>query len=156
MASASSSAFSAVRASPSLRAARKSIASSSIGVVASALARRSISTISSSLSACSAYTRVRESSAPLTSNAGFSVVAPISVTRPSSTAGSSASCWALLKRWISSRKNTVGPARPARPWTPLAPGVVGRYPPAVGRALEHGAHLGAAGLHGAQLLERRI
>jgi len=35
------------------------------------------------------------------------VVAPISVTSPSSTAGSSASCWALLKRWISSRKKTV-------------------------------------------------
>ena len=51
--------------------------------------------------------RSRESSAPLTSKRGFSVVAPISVTRPSSTAGSSASCWDLLKRWISSRKKTV-------------------------------------------------
>ena len=39
------------------------------------------------------------------------MVAPISVTSPSSTAGSSASCWALLKRWISSRKKIVG--RPA-------------------------------------------
>ncbi len=38
------------------------------------------------------------------------MVAPISVSRPSSTAGSSASCWALLKRWISSRKRIV--ARP--------------------------------------------
>ena len=36
------------------------------------------------------------------------MVAPISVSRPSSTAGSSASCWALLKRWISSRKRIVG------------------------------------------------
>ncbi len=36
------------------------------------------------------------------------MVAPISVTRPSSTAGSSASCCALLKRWISSRKKIVG------------------------------------------------
>ena len=35
------------------------------------------------------------------------MVAPISVTRPSSTAGSSASCWALLKRWISSRNRIV-------------------------------------------------
>ena len=35
------------------------------------------------------------------------MVAPIRITSPSSTAGSSASCWALLKRWISSRKNTV-------------------------------------------------
>ncbi len=39
------------------------------------------------------------------------MVAPISVTSPSSTAGSSASCWALLKRWISSRKKIV--ERPA-------------------------------------------
>jgi hypothetical protein len=44
----------------------------------------------------------------LTSKYGFSVVAPINVTSPSSTAGSSASCWALLKRWISSRKKIVG------------------------------------------------
>ena len=36
------------------------------------------------------------------------MVAPISVTRPSSTAGRSASCCALLKRWISSRKKIVG------------------------------------------------
>ena len=32
----------------------------------------------------------------------------MSVSSPSSTAGSSASCWALLKRWISSRKKIVG------------------------------------------------
>ena len=37
----------------------------------------------------------------VTSKDGFSVVAPISVTVPSSTAGRSASCWALLKRCIS-------------------------------------------------------
>ena len=43
----------------------------------------------------------------MTSKYGFSVVAPISVTSPSSTAGRSASCWALLKRWISSRKRIV-------------------------------------------------
>ena len=51
----------------------------------------------------------------MTSKYGFSVVAPISVTSPSSTAGSSASCWALLKRWISSRKRIVrGPCGPSR------------------------------------------
>ncbi len=50
----------------------------------------------------------------MTSKYGFSVVAPISVTRPSSTAGSRASCWALLKRWISSRKNIVGGPLPRR------------------------------------------
>ena len=44
----------------------------------------------------------------MTSKYGFSVVAPISVTSPSSTAGRSASCCALLKRWISSRKKIVG------------------------------------------------
>src|SRR5919204_593109 len=39
----------------------------------------------------------------------------MSVTRPSSTPGSSASCWALLKRWISSRKRIVRrPVAPSR------------------------------------------
>ena len=52
-------------------------------------------------------TRQRERSAALTSNDGFSVVAPISVIVPSSTAPSSASCCALLKRWISSMKRIV-------------------------------------------------
>ena len=64
----------------------------------------------------------------LTSKYGFSVVAPISITRPSSTAGSSASCWALLKRWISSRKKIV--RRPPRA--------------ALAGARDHLAHLGAA------------
>ena len=35
------------------------------------------------------------------------MVAPTSATRPSSTAGRSVSCCALLKRWISSRKKIV-------------------------------------------------
>jgi hypothetical protein len=43
----------------------------------------------------------------LTSKKGFSVVAPIRMTVPSSTPGSSASCWDFEKRWISSRKSTV-------------------------------------------------
>jgi len=48
----------------------------------------------------------------MTSNDGFSVVAPIKVTVPSSTCGRMASCCALLKRWISSMKSTVrSPAR---------------------------------------------
>ncbi len=51
----------------------------------------------------------------MTSKYGFSVVAPISVTSPSSTAGSSASCCALLNRWISSRKRIV-----RRPLVPSA------------------------------------
>ena len=49
----------------------------------------------------------RDSSAAMTSNDGFSVVAPISVTVPASTWGSSASCCALLKRWISSMNSSV-------------------------------------------------
>ena len=52
-------------------------------------------------------------SAELTSKYGFSVVAPISVTSPSSTAGRSASCCALLNLWISSRKRIV-----RCPWAP--------------------------------------
>ncbi len=120
VATASSSAFSAVRASPSARAAKNSsVWGSTVTAPSSspeASARRSTSATSSAESACSAYTRIRESSAPLTSNAGFSVVAPTSVTTPSSTAGSSVSCWALLKRWISSRKNTVPVPLVARRW----------------------------------------
>ena len=62
---------------------------------------------SASDSARSTTTLARDSSAALTSNDGFSVVAPISVTVPASTWGSSASCCALLKRWISSMNSTV-------------------------------------------------
>ena len=57
----------------------------------------------------------RDSSAELISKYGFSVVAPISVIRPDSTTGSSTSCWALLKRWISSRNRIVRrPCPPSR------------------------------------------
>ena len=52
-------------------------------------------------------TRERERSGEMTSKEGFSVVAPIRVMRPDSTWGRKASCWALLKRWISSTKSTV-------------------------------------------------
>ena len=51
----------------------------------------------------------------LTSKNGFSVVAPISTSVPSSTAGSRASCCDLLKRWISSRNRIVPcPRSPSR------------------------------------------
>ncbi len=43
----------------------------------------------------------------MTENDGFSVVAAMRITHPFSTPGSSASCWALVNRWISSRKSTV-------------------------------------------------
>ena len=57
--------------------------------------------MSSGLSGCSTNTRVRESSAPLISKLGFSVVAPMSVIVPFSDGGRRLSCWALLSRWIS-------------------------------------------------------
>ena len=43
----------------------------------------------------------------MTEKDGFSVVAATSTTVRFSTPGSNASCWALLKRWISSRNRTV-------------------------------------------------
>ena len=49
----------------------------------------------------------RDNSAELTSNDGFSVVAPMKVMRPCSTKGRKASCCALLKRWTSSTKRIV-------------------------------------------------
>ena len=49
----------------------------------------------------------RESSGAITEKDGFSVVAATRTTQRFSTPGSSASCWALLKRWISSRNSTV-------------------------------------------------
>ena len=52
-------------------------------------------------------TRARESSAALSSKDGFSVVAPTRTMVPSSISGRKASCWALLKRWISSTKSSV-------------------------------------------------
>ena len=79
----------------------------------SSSARRTSVASAASSSAPSANTRQRESSGATTSNDGFSVVAPISVTVPRSTCGSSASCCARLKRWISSTKSTVRAARAA-------------------------------------------
>ncbi len=52
-------------------------------------------------------TRARDRSAAFNSKEGFSVVAPISVTVPSSITGRKASSWARLKRWISSTKSRV-------------------------------------------------
>jgi len=66
---------------------------------------------SSSVSGFKVSTSDRESSGAITLKLGFSVVAAISVTRRFSTAGSSTSCWALLKRCTSSTNSTVG-----RPW----------------------------------------
>ena len=52
-------------------------------------------------------TRHLDNKALFTSNEGFSVVAPIKTMAPFSTNGKKASCWALLKRCISSTKTIV-------------------------------------------------
>ncbi len=89
---ASSIALSAIRASPpETVASAASVSSSTVTFIvaiprsSSASARRSSSSICSGTSASSRNTRERESRAEITSNDGFSVVAPISVTVPSST-----------------------------------------------------------------------
>ena len=64
-------------------------------------------TISSSSSALRTNTLQRDKRAPLISNDGFSVVAPISIMLPFSTKGKKASCWDLLKRCISSTNRIV-------------------------------------------------
>ena len=52
-------------------------------------------------------TWLRDVSGLLMKKNGLCVVAPTSVTAPSSTYGSRTSCWDLLKRWISSMKRMV-------------------------------------------------
>ena len=119
-AAANSSRFSAERASPLAKRAIAASASSvtSISVVPSP---RSLSVKRPSKDAfdglgraapCSTNTFERDSSAALTSNDGFSVVAPIRTMSPASTRGRNASCCALLKRWISSTNTIV--RRPIR------------------------------------------
>ena len=56
---------------------------------------------------CSTSTCARDSSAPLSSKDGFSVVAPTSVIVPSSMSGRKLSCCERLKRWISSTNSSV-------------------------------------------------
>ena len=63
--------------------------------------------MSSSERPFSTNTLQRDRRAELTSNDGFSVVAPMRIIEPCSTYGRNASCCALLKRWISSTKRTV-------------------------------------------------
>ena len=79
-------------------------------------ARLSSVSRSSVASGSSTNTRVRESSAPLISKLGFSVVAPIRVSVPSSDGGRRLSCCALFNRWISSMKRMVPePPESSRP-----------------------------------------
>ena len=61
--------------------------------------------------------RLRLTSGLLMVKNGFSVVAPTRMTTPSSTPGRSTSCWALLKRWISSMNSSVFcPPAESRSW----------------------------------------
>ena len=75
------------------------------------IARDKICSIACASKDSSLYMRALDNSALLSSNAGFSVVAPIKITVPSSTNGKNASCWLLLKRCTSSTNSTV-----TRPW----------------------------------------
>ena len=75
-----------------------------------ATARSSSCASSGADSGSSTYTAARDSSALFTSNDGFSVVAPMNVSKPCSTNGRNASCCALLKRCTSSTNRIV--ARP--------------------------------------------
>src|SRR3984893_79477 len=70
-------------------------------------ARRNSSAIKGVGSAARMYTFVRDNSGEITSNEGFSVVAPINVMCPASTYGRNASCCALLKRCTSSTNTIV-------------------------------------------------
>ena len=89
-----------------IRAARASGVSGS-GWPSSASARAARLSSAASSRRCRVRTRARERSAALSSKDGFSVVAPTSTMVPSSISGRKASCWARLKRWISSTKSSV-------------------------------------------------
>src|SRR5437879_5491769 len=102
------------RASPSASRASSASASSSSASrkvpsprSLSSSARRTSWLMCSGVSGSSTNTRHRDSSAPVSSKLGFSVVAPMRVTIPFSTHGRKASCCALLKRWISSQNRIV-------------------------------------------------
>ncbi len=110
------------RASPSLLSTRCCSAASSITVGSaprprstSSSARRASTSSAASSSGSSRNSVLRESSGPVREKNGFSVVAPTRTSRPSSTNGSSTSCWAREKRWTSSRNRIVPcPRSPSR------------------------------------------
>ncbi len=103
----------AVRASPLANSAIISSISEGIATfclpnpLGSDRARERSVTRSSLPNPCMTNTLQRDSSALLISKEGFSVVAPIRMMLPFSTKGRKASCWALLKRWISSTNRMV-------------------------------------------------
>ncbi len=73
----------------------------------------------------------RDRSGPVSEKNGFSVVAPMSTSKPSSTWGRSASCCVRLKRWTSSRNRIV--PRPCSPMRARARSATSRtsFTPAV-------------------------
>src|SRR6202790_5522719 len=73
----------------------------------SSSARRNSSANKGGGSRARMYTFVRDNSGEITSNEGFSVVAPINVMCPASTYGRNASCCALLNRCTSSTNTIV-------------------------------------------------
>ena len=108
-----SSVLSRRRASPSAYATSRCAAAGSSPAIASAACALVMICSRSSLDrGCSTYTTARDKSAELTSNDGFSVVAPTKVNSPLSTCGKKASCWLLLKRCTSSTNTIV--------WRPCA------------------------------------
>ena len=105
----SSASVSAARPSPSLMRTSIWRASGSSGSALPCSASALASSLPMLSSECDwkVSTRARERSAALSSNEGFSVVAPTSTTVPSSITGRKESCCARLKRWISSTKSSV-------------------------------------------------
>ena len=81
--------------------------SSGRGLPITRSARSSSASSASDPSGRKTSTRARDNKAALSSNDGFSVVAPISVIEPSSITGRKESCCARLKRWISSTNRSV-------------------------------------------------
>ena len=110
----SSKVFNNLLASPPLARNKASVSSNATALAAmcsSSFKARVIRPWSTSAeSGSSTYVWQRLRKAGMTSNEGFSVVAPSSVTVPASTAPSKLSCWDFENRWISSMNNNARPA----------------------------------------------
>ena len=90
-----------------LMSASRAPASSGRGLPIACSARLTSASRASVPSGRKTSTRARDNKAALSSNEGFSVVAPMSVIEPSSITGRKESCCARLKRWISSTNSSV-------------------------------------------------
>ena len=103
--------FNNFRASPPANCSKASVSStwifSLLSFLSFSIAKCKSFKRSSLSNAFNTYTWQRDNRAAFTSNEGFSVVAPISVIMPFSTALSNASCCDLLNRWISSMNSIV-------------------------------------------------